>query len=234
MLDDSHSLLGKRVAFIGAHPDDESFTCGGTLSLITASGGTVDLLVATRGERGRAYVDANISDEDFIAMRREELGRIAETIGVRSVTLLEYPDGSLREHIDGFETAAAAQLALWESELVIGFGRDGYTGHADHIAAAAASRRAAEALGIPYLAVALPDDYKHEFRELLSGKRKHGIYDEELAHAEHTFSIAVDPIAKMNLLRIYHSQFDGLDPYTIFPRELADHFLCNEYFSHTH
>ena len=37
---------------IFAHPDDESFSCGGTLAKAAAAGHNVHLICATRGEEG--------------------------------------------------------------------------------------------------------------------------------------------------------------------------------------
>ena len=47
MYDRPHVLLA-----VFAHPDDESFRCGGTLALLAQRGIQVHLLTATRGEAG--------------------------------------------------------------------------------------------------------------------------------------------------------------------------------------
>ncbi len=41
-----------KLLAIFAHPDDESFSCGGTLARYADAGASVHLICATRGEEG--------------------------------------------------------------------------------------------------------------------------------------------------------------------------------------
>lgn len=223
-------LRGKRVLWVGAHPDDESFVAGGTLSTITREGGIADLIVATRGERGRAYVDPAITEEELGAMRAEELREVHAKMEARHLAILDLPDGNLAEHHDGFTQAIIAHATSWESELIMSFGEDGYTGHRDHVAAYRAAREAAQQLGLPLVCAAIPNLHADAFREHLAQKRVHGHYD-DFCGSEGIFHQPVDPVLKMELLACYDSQFDGLNPHKIFPAELAEHFLTNEYFT---
>ena len=84
-------------------------------------------------------------------------------------------------------------------------------------------------LRLAYAAVALPAEERDSFAAHLSGKRRHGAYEDHPHHGD-AIRIAVDPAFKMRLLQLYGTQFDGLDPYAVFPKDLAEHFLHNEYF----
>lgn len=62
-----------RLVFVAAHPDDETFRCGGTLALIARRGVVVQVLTATRGEAGQEHFvrAVGLRDTDFLL----ELGK---------------------------------------------------------------------------------------------------------------------------------------------------------------
>src|SRR5215207_3637612 len=78
-----------------AHPDDESFLCGGTLARYAAAGVRVVLACATRGEAGEISDPALASAENLAAVRQDELHAAAAILGVLDVRLLDYEDGTL-------------------------------------------------------------------------------------------------------------------------------------------
>lgn len=123
-----------------AHPDDESFGVGGTLSKYAAEGVGVFLLTATRGGRGRFH-GHRVDDPRHPGagalgeIRAQELRAAAAVLGVAEVTLLDYPD----QHLDGADfaeaiPAIATHLRRVRPDVVITFGPDGAYGHPDHIA----------------------------------------------------------------------------------------------------
>jgi len=117
-----------------AHPDDESLGTGGVLAKCAAEGVATYLLTATRGERGR-FGDGRESPEIVGRARAAELHAAARELGLREVTLLDYPDGAL----DKVDTAEAiekisAHLRRVRPHVVITFGPEGAYGHPDHIA----------------------------------------------------------------------------------------------------
>ncbi|MBN1485435.1 MAG: PIG-L family deacetylase, partial [Chloroflexia bacterium] len=56
-----------------AHPDDESFSAGGTLAHYARQGAQLVLACATRGEAGILHDSANSYPEDMGRTREEEL-----------------------------------------------------------------------------------------------------------------------------------------------------------------
>ena len=88
------------VLAVIAHPDDESFGLGAVIDAFIAAGATVDVLCLTRGEASTLGADQS----DLPGVRAREITDAAGELGVRSVRLLDFPDGAL-------ETANPAVLA---------------------------------------------------------------------------------------------------------------------------
>jgi N-acetylglucosamine malate deacetylase 1 len=71
----------RHVLFIGAHPDDCDFSCGGTAALMAARGDRVQFCSVTNGDRGHFY-ERYLADRSLLAERRMEEGqRAAAVIG---------------------------------------------------------------------------------------------------------------------------------------------------------
>lgn len=127
----SEPTLSKRVLLaVFAHPDDETFRCGGTLALLARRGVQVALLCATRGEAGVAGMDAQQAGQ----IRQAELECACRALGIGSPRFLGYRDGALSQ-VDDAE--AVAQIAAVARELrpqvLLTWPPDGLSGHADHI-----------------------------------------------------------------------------------------------------
>ncbi len=133
------------LAAVLAHPDDESFACGGALALAHDAGRNVRLLVATRGEAG---TPDGVADPDFADVREDELRCAASKIGFNEVTVLEgYPDGGVADMpFARLVDEIATWLADRRPDAVITFGAHGVTGHPDHVVIGSATRWAVERL----------------------------------------------------------------------------------------
>jgi LmbE family N-acetylglucosaminyl deacetylase len=132
----NHSIL-----LVFAHPDDESSGVSGTVKKYTEQGVPVDLITATRGERGsRLDVPDNV---DTGTAREAELRAAAAVMGIRNIYLLGYMDAELyKAHIGEVASKIADIMRRVEPEIVITFGPDGISGHPDHIAVGKAATRA--------------------------------------------------------------------------------------------
>jgi LmbE family N-acetylglucosaminyl deacetylase len=123
-----------------AHPDDESLGVGGVLAKYASEGVDVFLLTATRGDRGR-YRGHRVDEPEhpgasaLAKIREAELRAAASALGVREVSLLDYPDQYL-DRADPREAVAgiAGHLRRVRPDVVVTFGPDGAYGHPDHIA----------------------------------------------------------------------------------------------------
>jgi N-acetyl-1-D-myo-inositol-2-amino-2-deoxy-alpha-D-glucopyranoside deacetylase len=118
-----------------AHPDDESYLCGGTLARCAAAGARVVLICATRGEAGEIADPALATPDTLPAVREAELRAAAALLGVAEVHLLDCRDGTLLDvpFLDGVARVAALMAAV-QPTAVLTFGPEGVYGHPDHVA----------------------------------------------------------------------------------------------------
>jgi N-acetyl-1-D-myo-inositol-2-amino-2-deoxy-alpha-D-glucopyranoside deacetylase len=75
----------RRVLFVHAHPDDETLATGALIAELVARGVQVDLLTATRGERGEivdGVLDHEPDAETLARIRESELGAATDILGI--------------------------------------------------------------------------------------------------------------------------------------------------------
>ena len=99
---------GDRVLFVGAHPDDETFAAGATLSALAELGAHVHVVCLTSGEA--AYQsDASVTT-DLGTRRRGEFRDACAKLGVTSGVVLDFPDSDVSSHAEE-ATASIARVA---------------------------------------------------------------------------------------------------------------------------
>jgi LmbE family N-acetylglucosaminyl deacetylase len=125
-----HGLL-----VVMAHPDDESMGTGGLILRHTRADVEVNLICATRGEKGWAGKPPGARREDLSRIRTAELEAAASALAINGYELWDYPDGGV-EGSDQAEitTRIAEQISRLAPAAVVGWGPDGAYGHPDHIA----------------------------------------------------------------------------------------------------
>lgn len=135
---------------IFAHPDDEAFGSGGTLTKYAHEGVDVHLVMATRGEAGQVF-DPNIRLTQPIGLLREqEMRNACTTYGLSALHFLGYMDGqtTIAPQSDAVYKVVKLLRQL-KPQVVLSFGPEGVYGHYDHLAvhrwATAAVQLAAEA-----------------------------------------------------------------------------------------
>ena len=80
-----------RLLAIFAHPDDEVFSCGGTLARAAAEGHDVHLICATRGEEG----EINHPDIDTSITKGPPRGRLREAELEEALLQARHPPAGL-------------------------------------------------------------------------------------------------------------------------------------------
>jgi LmbE family N-acetylglucosaminyl deacetylase len=175
--------VSPRLAAVFAHPDDDTFGIAGTVALHADEAGfAFAVVLATSGEAGR-IADASLATPETLGAVREAEDRASwEALGARPELLafLRYPDGRLGEVPRGELRDRVADLLVgFRPEVVVTFGPEGVTGHADHVAVGAAADEAfhlaRERAGAGFsrlLHVCLPASLLERFGELL---RERGI-----------------------------------------------------------
>ena len=115
-----------RFLIISPHADDESIGCGG---LMLRYGSQGDILLLTDGRKGYDSRIDSVDEDALTRIREEELRHAAALCGIRGITALGIPDGTVAAH---------AQLVLQTD--ITGydyiFVPNQYERHKDHRAAA--------------------------------------------------------------------------------------------------
>ncbi|MEM7334060.1 MAG: PIG-L deacetylase family protein [Chloroflexota bacterium] len=135
----------KRLLAILAHPDDESFGSGGTLSKYAREGVDVHICIATDGAAGSVEEGFEDARDDLVTVRAKELETAVDIIGA-TLHNLDYRDSGYindpaNEHPDAFiqcdETEAICKVVKLIRELkpdiVITHDETGGYFHPDHI-----------------------------------------------------------------------------------------------------
>jgi N-acetylglucosamine malate deacetylase 2 len=208
-----------------AHPDDETFRCGGTLALLTQRSVRVQVLTATRGQAGSRGNPPLCSPEELPAKRENELRCACSALGIQPPILLDYQDSQLAEADPEQLTAQILQVVKeTRPQVMLTFGADGLSGHPDHIAigfAAAEAFRRAEGIFALYT-LAVP----RSLAKSLGMKQIRSVPDEAIAL---TVDISAVWDAKMNAIRCHRTQM-GESPILEAPEAKQRLFLGMEHF----
>ena len=213
-----------------AHPDDETFRCGGTLALLARRGVRVQLLTATRGEAGSRGDPPLCRPEDMAAVREAELRCACAALGIEPPRLLDYHDGAL-SNVDEEEGAGFVLAVVRELRplALLTWPADGLSGHADHVAvsrwASLAFERASvlgpdEPLALYHLAI------PRSVAETLGLSHLHSLPDEEV-----TLTVDVSSVWEQKMAAIAcHRTQAGASPIMAAPAEKQRVFLGKEHF----
>jgi len=136
----------KKLCLVFAHPDDESFSSGGTIARYADEGVDITLVTATRGEAGKVEGFESGSRE-VAELREKELREATGVLGVTHLRLLGLPDGKLEDRAEELQAAIRQALREVQPQVVITEDVMGITGHSDHIAVTRAVVRAYDELG---------------------------------------------------------------------------------------
>lgn len=133
----------RRVLLIVAHPDDES-AFGEVLARHAARGDRVDVIIATDGKGGTRVTDVPAGDR-LGALRREESRCAAKAIGLAppeflGIERLDTQIGTGRYFAEHKRLMAALKTRIdaLAPDVILTFGPDGDTSHAEHVVIGAA------------------------------------------------------------------------------------------------
>jgi LmbE family N-acetylglucosaminyl deacetylase len=133
--------MGRSVACVFAHPDDDTYGAGGSLALHAGEDLRVTVVLATSGEAG-GIADPSLASRGTLGVVREQEELASwRALGFEAdVRFLRHPDGGLADvPADDLVAEVAAILRETAPMVVVTFGPDGITGHADHVAIGAAA-----------------------------------------------------------------------------------------------
>lgn len=121
---------------VWAHPDDETYLCGGLMARAVRAGDRVVCVTATRGELGSPDEARWPSGAPLAAVRTAEMEAALAHLGVTEHHWLDYPDGGCAAVNQADAVRRVAELMREaDPDTVLTFGPEGMTGHDDHKAA---------------------------------------------------------------------------------------------------
>jgi len=134
----------KKILFVFAHPDDETFTAGATIAKYAAAGDTeISLLCATRGQAGKCGEPPICSREELPKVREQELREAAAILGIHNVDVLDYEDKHLADvPLPELAGKIEATIRQYQPQVVVTFAPHGISGHPDHHAISLATDHA--------------------------------------------------------------------------------------------
>lgn len=127
--------MSRKLLAVFAHPDDESFICGGTLAKYASEGVDITLVSATRGEMGRRMGNPPyVTRETMPIVRERELREACEALGINRLIFFDIRDKTV-EFIDpelliGRITSLIDEI---QPDVVLTF-HETLGGHPDHCA----------------------------------------------------------------------------------------------------
>lgn len=123
-----------KALFVFAHPDDESFSSGGTITKLVKKGVTVKLITATRGEAGSVGNPPITRAEKLGSVRESELRAAADVLGISQIFFLGFVDGTLHK-IPAVKIADKIFTIIHreQPDIVVTFNKEGGSRHTDHM-----------------------------------------------------------------------------------------------------
>jgi LmbE family N-acetylglucosaminyl deacetylase len=166
----------RRVACVVAHPDDDTYGVAGALALHAGPELEVTVVMTTSGEAGLIADPSLASRENLRAVREAEDRAAWRALGIDpTIHFLRHPDGGVAE-LPRERLVAEYVPILREAQpdVVMTFGPEGVTAHADHVAVGAAATEAfhvVRAAGVDgftrLLHIGLPQSSLDRFNEIL-------------------------------------------------------------------
>lgn len=233
-----------------AHPDDETFSVGGSVAAAVDAGARVVAICATRGEVGEIADPALATAETLGEVREAELRAACAVLGVHDVRFLGYRDSGM----DGtpgnadpraFANASDAEvieriaghLRELRPDVVVTFEPAGVYGHPDHIKISRCTTLAFDRVPGARLFYAGPS--RSAWMALLSEMRAAGVGERFPFEGSRTFGVADEDLTtvvdvrpllarKKRALAAHRTQ---IDPWLAsLPDEWLDRLLAEESF----
>ena len=139
-----YNLIMKFI-FVFAHPDDETFSSGGTIAKLTSQKHKVSLITATKGEAGEPGNPPITTREKIGEVREQELRRAAKILGISTIHFLGFIDGKVRyARNKKLEGKILSIIKKEKPDVVITFDKTGASNHPDHKAISRATTKVFE------------------------------------------------------------------------------------------
>lgn len=218
-------LLGKKLLFLTAHPDDEAFLAAGLIYKNHKYGGESCVVCATAGEKGKSHLSKPVSSRELKKIRKTELMHLSECCCVSRLVILSFPDTRLQEHKSELKKYFVSMLKEFDPDYILSFGSDGVSGHADHIACYEVASKVAKKKSLPLICFCRPPLLQRKHRDWSLKRRKFGKY-KEVRLLKPNLRIKIDQKMKLKCFKCHKSQA----PLQAMPADALKQVLNFEYF----
>ena len=227
--------MPKLIAFI-PHPDDESYSFGGTIALLAKAGWECFIECASYGERGKRHDGGPVTPNAVAEVREAELEASCELLGAQPPVFWGLPDGEMRLH-RGEHQRIEQLISKLRPELLLTLGPDGAYGHPDHIALHRWVFETWETMADPRPTLLFPVFAGGLF--LPQYEKCRGMMGdppdppaEAIGSDRWHYQVPLDGVRKAKLASIaaHRSQLPGGDPEAIFPPGIVASLLAIERF----
>lgn len=218
------------------HPDDESYSFGGTIVLAARAGWRCLVVCASSGEKGKRHDKVFARSASTGKTRERELAASCEVLGAEPPRFLHLPDGRLREQ-PSQAVALRGLIGEIAPDVILALGADGAYGHPDHIAVLRWLLEAWRELPEPrpeLLFAAFPKGLFLPQYEKCIGMMGDPPTPSPAEIGTDSFGCEVDirPVSQVKLraIRAHRSQLPGGDPEALFPPGIVSRLLESECF----
>ncbi|MCL4230438.1 MAG: PIG-L family deacetylase [Dehalococcoidia bacterium] len=219
------------------HPDDESYSFGGTIALAVRSGWRAVVLCLSAGEGGERHDRPPAAPRSTAVTRLEELARSCSILGAVPLHW-RLPDGGFAR-APGQSSKLARLFTELGPSLVLALGADGAYGHPDHLATHRWVLRAWHSMRDPRPALLLsafpPGLFLPQYQKCADGGllgSPPSLAPGDIGASAPHYSVAIRPVRETKLAAIaaHRSQLPGGDPETLFPPGVVRALLDSECF----
>jgi LmbE family N-acetylglucosaminyl deacetylase len=218
------------------HPDDESYSFGGTIALAARAGWRCHIECASYGERGKRHDGGPAGSNALADTREQELEESCRVLWAEEPQFWGLPDGDLRIHRGETERIQRLFHDL-EPSIVLTLGADGVYGHPDHIAihnwvlqAWQTFEGERPALLFPVFPPGLWLPQYEKCRDMMGDPPSPRA--DEIGGSEWHYEVRVEDVQRVKLrsLAAHRSQLPGGDPEAIFPAGIVTSLMQFEHF----
>jgi LmbE family N-acetylglucosaminyl deacetylase len=204
---------------ISAHPDDNEFSCVGTLARWAKAGTRVIYVLCTSGDVG--IDEPGMTRDKATQIREAESLEAARIAGINHVVFLREPDGLLQPTLE-LRKKIVREIRKYKPEVLLAgdptivWSGDDYINHPDHRAAAQA------ALDAAFPAAGQPNLFEELIAEGLSAHKVRKVYVHVWDKADVFVNIEETIDIKVAALRAHKSQMKDWDPEPMIKKWASD------------
>jgi bacillithiol biosynthesis deacetylase BshB2 len=188
------------IVAVFAHPDDETFICGGTLAKYAQHGTGITLVCATKGESGRRMgLPPFVTRESMPRLREAELREACRLLGIGDLRFLGLRDKLVEcEPLERLAATIAEVLRERRPDVVLTF-HERIGGHPDHCYIGKATTLAWQRLRDELPGMRL---YFISFGDAMRRPERYGFPKEQITEVD----ITDQRLVKMHAFRAHRSQ----------------------------